>query len=69
MKIPADMTAMLALVRARLDREGHGSRSTLGSLMGVTPVTLSNWLADEPRRHPDGEPGRFETRDSVVQQS
>ena len=55
MKLPTDMTALLALVRTRLDSEGYGSRVTLGSLLGVTPVTLSNWLAEEPRRHPDGE--------------
>lgn len=55
MKIPADMTALLSAVRARLDREGHGSRASLGSRLAVTAITLSNWLADPPRRHPDGE--------------
>ena len=55
MKIPNDMTALLTAVRARLDREGHGSRAALGSRLAVTAITLSNWLADPPRRHPDGE--------------
>lgn len=50
--LPADMPALIAIVVARLDELGTGSRRALADDLGIAPQNLSGWLTGQ--RTPDG---------------
>lgn len=49
------MEELLRHTREELDRRGHGARKALAETLGISPVTLSAWLAVPPRQKPGGE--------------
>ena len=49
------MPQLLSQLRAELEKRGRGSRADLARFAQVKPATVSDWLAEPPRRYPDGE--------------
>lgn len=55
MKIPLDLKCLLHRLRGELDARGRGARADLARHCGVNDDAVSAWLAEPPRRQPDGE--------------
>jgi len=53
---PSDLVLLREHIRERMRREApkdfRGERAALARDLGVKPATVSNWLADQPSRHP-----------------